>query len=205
MQLFAKLTTNSNLGFLSCRRYRSGFGSFFVSSRIANDRGQRLHDFLAGPKQEITSLLWELIAILLHKTNCVVLHWSGVMPDSKLLRAYLSIISLETSMRGAFFVQVDTERLVGRPRSTALVVEDVEDTRSLLVNQIQNILIIRKADKRPFDAFPLVFGLLVFENKQVELLLESFVTVVDTQLFERVVFERFKAKDIQHSNLGVAG
>ena len=52
----------------------------------------------------------------------------------------------------------------------------------------------------PSNAFTFVFFLFQFKNKRVELLLQRFVRVVDTQLLKRIVLEALETEDVQHSN-----
>ena len=72
----------------------------------------------------------------------------------------------------------------------ALVVKQGQDTEGLLsFDEIQNVLVVRKVNERPFNAFPGVLFLFKLKNIIVEVLLQFFVRVVDAQLLQRVFIE----------------
>ena len=54
-------------------------------------------------------------------------------------------------------------------------------------------MIVAKFNELPVDFFANIFFLLQLENVLVELLLQLFVRVINTELFKRVFLEMFKA------------
>ena len=68
-----------------------------------------------------------------------------------------------------------------------------------------------KIDKLPYDTLLLVLLLLEYEHVVVEELLQTLISVVDTQLLKRVEFEYLKSSNIQYTDevlallLGVQG
>ena len=62
------------------------------------------------------------------------------------------------------------------------------------------MLVVFKGDTLPFNTFLLVFLLLQSEHMLVELLLQLFIGVVNTELFERVLCKDLESKDIQDAD-----
>ena len=52
----------------------------------------------------------------------------------------------------------------------------------------------------PFNSFPSVFFLFLFENQLNEQLLEFFIAVVDAELFKSIAVKNFKTVNVQHTN-----
>jgi hypothetical protein len=97
-------------------------------------------------------------------------------------------------------VKIASELLVCSPREDALLVKKSKDSSVLHVNQFENILVVRERNELSHDSFLLLLLLFQLENISVELLLQSFVRVVDANLFKTVDLECFETKNIQHSN-----
>jgi len=81
------------------------------------------------------------------------------------------------------------------PKST-LFIKNSQYTGMFLLYQVQRILIILELNHVPPDSLTDVFLLLKLEYKPIELLLKRLITVIDTKLFEYILLERFKPKDI---------
>ena len=97
-------------------------------------------------------------------------------------------------------VQVPCELLVVAAGQDALLVEKRQHSRVFHINEIQNVLVVGERDEFPQDTLPFVFLLLNLEHILVELLLQSLVRVVDTELLKVVHLERLKAENVQHTN-----
>ena len=77
----------------------------------------------------------------------------------------------------------------------ALIIQNVYNSMRLSGYQINGVLIIRELDLFPVDLFSDIFLLFQSENMFIEVILESFVRIVDTQLFKAVHFEVLKIRD----------
>ncbi len=66
--------------------------------------------------------------------------------------------------------------------SLAHIVKYRYNSASLLPDQIKDILIVREVNERPFYALTLVLLLLDLQDEIIELLLQSFVGVVDASI-----------------------
>ena len=118
------------------------------------------------------------------------------MVDAKQLLCHLSRICLEAFVLCAFVVHGQGECSVRCPRHPTLIVQNVQNPRSFEADKIQHVLIFREFDEAPRNLFSVVFLLLVAKDKEIELLLQCLVTIVDAQLFEGIDLERLEAKDI---------
>mmetsp|Transcript_19593 Transcript_19593/g.35566 ORF Transcript_19593/g.35566 Transcript_19593/m.35566 type:complete len:200 (+) Transcript_19593:2808-3407(+) len=155
-----------------------------------------------GSQEKFIGLLGKFISVLFHKSTCIVFDQTGIMKNTKPKGSNLHKVRLESSMTRAFVIHIIGKCLVGRSGCTALIVQNIQNSRSLFINQIQDILIFWEGNKAPLNAFSFVFFLLIFQDKNIKLLLQSFVTIIDTELFKGIGFKRFKPKDIQYSNGG---
>ena len=80
------------------------------------------------------------------------------------------------------------------------LVEQVEQTGRLLVEQIEAGRVVDELDVLPLDALAHVLLLFELEYVLVEVIMEVLIRVVDAELLEAVVREIFKAEDIQHAD-----
>ena len=78
--------------------------------------------------------------------------------------------------------------------------EEGEDTKRLFDKIEGSLKIHTEVDEFPVNTFLLVFFLFKNEHVVVEELLETFVSVVDAQLFEGVEVENFETSNIQDTD-----
>ena len=78
------------------------------------------------------------------------------------------------------------------PGKAALLIQEVQDSQRLLLNEVQDILIVHKGDIGPVDLLALVLGLLHLEDVLVEVLLQLLVGQIDAELLKVVLIERLE-------------
>ena len=81
----------------------------------------------------------------------------------------------------------------------ALFFKEGHNTKWLLDKIEGGLKIHTEIDHDPFDTFLLVFFLFKNEHVMVEELLETFVGVIDAQLFKSVEIENFETGNIEHT------
>lgn len=82
-------------------------------------------------------------------------------------------------------IETHTEFLVTTPVDHTLFIQDLKDTSSRFINEVQHILVIWEGDELPKDSLAFIFLLLEFEHEFVELLLQSLIGVVNTELITK--------------------
>mmetsp|Transcript_27543 Transcript_27543/g.45779 ORF Transcript_27543/g.45779 Transcript_27543/m.45779 type:complete len:217 (-) Transcript_27543:365-1015(-) len=107
---------------------------------------------------------------------------------------------VEASMLVATGIQISGELLVGTLWQDTLFVQKCDDSSVLLVDEVKHVLIVREGNKFPQNSLLFVLLLLQLEHVLIELLLQSFVGVVDANLFKVVDIERLETKDIENTN-----
>lgn len=96
-------------------------------------------------------------------------------------------------------VEFCTPILVTTARHSAFFVQQRQNTDRLGFYQIDDLLIIVETDELPINTFANIF---LFELKDVqrELLLENFVGIVDTELFETVDLKALETINIENTD-----
>lgn len=79
----------------------------------------------------------------------------------------------------AFIVNSSNECNIGAFRQSTLFIQNREDPCTTIIDKIQSHLVVCEFNIRPLDSFVLIFRLLCFENKPIELLLKNLIAVVD--------------------------
>ena len=85
------------------------------------------------------------------------------------------------------------------------VVQNLKDSVRFLVDQIETIGVIGEVDAFPGEFLLRVFLLFQFEDMSIEMKLQGFVGVVNTQLFKTIRREIFETKNVQNRNTIVHG
>ena len=101
-------------------------------------------------------------------------------------------------------VELLRKLLVGGRGEHARLVEEGDDARVLLLDQVQDVLVVHELDVGPIDGLALVLFLFLLEHVLVEVLLELLVGEVDAKLLKGVRLERLKAVDVEDADEGVA-
>jgi len=83
----------------------------------------------------------------------------------------------------------DCERGDAHSREAALLIQEVQDSQRLLLNEVQNVLVVHKGDIGPVDLLPLVLSLLHLEDVLIEVLLQLLVGQIDAELFKVILLE----------------
>ena len=77
-------------------------------------------------------------------------------------------------------------------REAALLIQEVQDTQRLLLNEVQDVLVVHKGDIGPVNLLPLVFSLLHLEDVLIEVLLQLLVCQIDAELLKVILLEGLK-------------
>ena len=85
--------------------------------------------------------------------------------------------------------------------SCAGIIQSGENTRrALVLDQRAHHLVVKVLDRSPLDLLAGILILFCLESQLNENLLQLFVDIVDTQLFERVLLKNFESINIQDTN-----
>lgn len=199
LELLADRLGLGRLGFAIVRWRASQILALLEGIGIANELARRR--FKQGLGRQ-----WNLVLVLFHKVRLGrVLHQTGKVTHTKDCLGLLHIGRLEAGILRHGLVLVGNVLLVHAlgPIAIAtlgqatLVIEHGQDTNLGRLNGIETVLIVGKLDKGPLNVLGFVLGLLELENELVELLLQSLIGVVDTELFKRVDGKALETKDIQ--------
>ena len=101
------------------------------------------------------------------------------MPNSKAFGSFLQETNLKARMRFALLVDGMAECTICHTDGLTHIVKNGNNATSLLSNEIQTVLIVGEVDERPFYSLALILLLFDFQDKIIELLLQSLVGVVD--------------------------
>ena len=99
-----------------------------------------------------------------------------------------------------FAEMLKQEFVVHLAHTEARLVNDRDHALVRLLNEVANDFVVEKVHVGPVDVLPLVLFLLLLQDKLNEELLQLLVAIVYTKLLEAVVFEHFKAVDVQHAD-----
>ena len=127
------------------------------------------------------------VSVLLEEPFDIVRDIVGVMSDSEARIAEAGLLE-DLCMLGLaeFRMQLRDERGVGTGWQARLFVQKGNDTK-FAFDKVNGRLIVREVDKFPVDLLGEVLFLLELEDVGIELLLELFVGIIDTELLERVL------------------
>ena len=167
-----------------------------MSSSIRIDR---LDESVFSDGDDLVDVSVELVFVLFDHTESFVGDITGVVDDCEGVSTELKVSiccargqTLGVSFIGAICLGVD---------GTTDIIENQEDTRWVLTfDQFTDNLVVKERNGGPLDTFVDVFLLFQSKSEFDEDLLEFFVDVVDTELFETVFIEHFESIDIQDSN-----
>jgi len=95
----------------------------------------------------------------------------------------------------------DCEGRNAHSREAALLIQEVQDSQRLLLNEVQNVLVVHKGDIGPVDLLPLVLSLLHLEDMLIEVLLQLLVGQIDAELLKVILLEGLKSCMPRKANL----
>ena len=149
---------------------------------------------------EFVQISTEVIAILFEESLGIVHHDPSKVIDSEGLAEVTLWFHIKSIIFGMILVEFIQHGQIGALGEDALLVDEGHDTHRTHGNQVEGRLIVHEFNFPPIDVLSIVFGLLQFEDVLHEKLLQMFVRKINAKLFEGIVFEILKSKDIQNSD-----
>ena len=100
---------------------------------------------------------------------------------------------LSTSLFWSLLYPFDCEGGDAHSREAALLIQEVQDSQRLLLNEVQDILVVHKGDVGPVNLLPLILSLLHLEDVLIEVLLQLLIGQIDAELLKVILLEGLKS------------
>ena len=81
-------------------------------------------------------------------------------------------------------------------RKIGFIVQQMKDSHGFFAQDVQNRLIVKEANGRPLNFLLGILRLFAFEDDLVDVVLQAFISIVDTELFETILRKVFKTKKV---------